>query len=31
MRRPHGWDDHVVGTASRVISEFFRYYPDSDS
>lgn len=26
VRRPHGWDDHVVDTASRVISNFFLFY-----
>jgi endonuclease/exonuclease/phosphatase family metal-dependent hydrolase len=26
VRRPHGWDDHVVAEASRVISGFFLFY-----
>lgn len=26
VRRPHGWDDHVVDAASRVISDFFLFY-----
>jgi hypothetical protein len=26
VRRPHGWDDHVVDIASRVISDFFLFY-----
>ncbi len=26
VRRPHGWDDHVVDTATRVISNLFRFY-----
>jgi len=26
LRRPHGWDDHVVDIASRVISDFFLFY-----
>jgi hypothetical protein len=26
VRRPHGWDEDVVETASQVISKFFRFY-----
>ncbi len=26
VRRPHGWDDHVIGTATRAISDFFLFY-----
>jgi len=26
VRRPHGWDDHVVDIASRVISDLFLFY-----
>lgn len=26
VRRPHGWDGHVVDIASRVISDFFLFY-----
>lgn len=26
VRRPHGWDEDVVETASRVISGFFLFY-----
>lgn len=26
VRRPHGWDDHVVGSASKTIEDFFLFY-----
>ncbi len=26
VRRPHGWDDNVVDSASRVISDFLLFY-----
>jgi len=29
VRRPHGWDDPVVESASGVISDFFLFYPDA--
>ena len=28
IRRPPGWPDDLVASASRVVSEFFRFYPD---
>ena len=28
VRRPHGWDDDVVATATAVISDFFLFYPE---
>jgi hypothetical protein len=29
VRRDGGWDDAAADAASVVVSEFFRYYPDS--
>ena len=26
VRRPHGWDDHVIGTATKTITDFFLFY-----
>ncbi|MFP5333130.1 MAG: hypothetical protein ACLGHX_12335 [Acidimicrobiia bacterium] len=29
VRRPSGWDDASVGTVARLVSDFFRVYPDT--
>jgi len=26
VRRPHGWDDHELDRATRVIADFFTFY-----
>lgn len=26
VRRPHGWDDHVIAGATKTIADFFLFY-----
>ena len=26
VRRPHGWDDHVISAATKAIEDFFLFY-----
>lgn len=31
VRRPGGWDDEAIASAARIVSEFFRFYPDASA